>query len=105
MRRLKEFEIDGRKVVVKELTVGEIRAWLASKTDAGDLVDGALFEEIALSDLVFLSDLPADVIDGMTPSDIDRVIAEAREVNARFFAMRERVVTLGREILAAQKTP
>lgn len=101
MRVIKEIEVGGRKVQVKELTVGEIRGWLAGKAAVGDLVDSMLFEEVSISDLAVLTDLSAEEVDAMTPGEIARVIEVAREVNARFFAMRERVVAMGREILAA----
>ncbi len=102
MRLIREITVAGTKVLVKELTVGEIRAWLASKTEVGDLVDSALFEELALSDLLAMTDLTPEALEAMAPSEIAEVLAVAREVNGRFFAMRERVVALGREILAAQ---
>lgn len=105
MRNIREISLDGRAVQVREMTVGEIRRWLASKTEAGDLVDSLIFEEIALSDLSFLTDLPADVVDGLAPSEIRRVIDAAREVNPDFFAMRERTVALGQRLLAEHGAP
>lgn len=102
MRVIREIDLDGRAVQVRELTVGEIRRWLASKVGPGDVVDSLLFEEVALSDLSFLSDLDAAAVDALTPSEIDKVVSVAREINAVFFAMRERTVALGRRILAEQ---
>lgn len=102
MRVIREIDLDGKAVQVREMTVGDIRAWLASKATLGDVVDSMLFEEVALSDLTFLTDLTADGIDALTPGDIEKVLAVAKEVNAAFFAMRGRTAALGQRILAEQ---
>lgn len=103
MRIIREYPLGARKVMVKELTVGEIRAWLAGKVELGDLVDTMLFEELALSDLEVLTDLTAEDIEQLAPSEIEALQPALREVNARFFAMREKVAMMGRQILAQQK--
>lgn len=97
MRVIREIEIGGRKVQVKELTVGEIRAWLKdAQFGASDVVDVLLFEDIDLPALARMTDLDAAAIEAMTPGDLRRVIDAAREVNADFFAMRDRVTASGR---------
>ena len=103
MRVIREIDLDGKKVQVREMTVGEIRQWLASKTGIGDLVDSMLFEEIALSDLSFMTDLKGDDIDALTPSAINQVLDVAKEVNATFFVMCEKTAALGQRILAEQQ--
>lgn len=102
MRVLREVAIPGRdkKVVVRELTVGEIRAWLADKEQPGNLVDSMLIEDISLSDLLILSDLTMADIEDMTPGEIDLVIGIAKEINVTFFAMRGKILELGEKILA-----
>lgn len=102
MRVLREVAIPGRdkKVVVRELTVGEIRAWLADKVQPGDLIDSMLIEDISLSDLLILSDLTSAEIEDMTPGEIDLVIGVAKEINATFFVMRGKMLELGGKILA-----
>lgn len=101
MRVIREIDVGGRKVQVRELTVGEIRAWLKdSGMVSGDLVDAALFEEFSIPDLCAMTNLSADDIDALQPSEIREVAAVAKEVNADFFAMRNRFVTLGRQIVA-----
>lgn len=102
MRVIREIKLDSRAIVVKELTVEEIRAWLFSKVSPGDLVDSMLFDEFALSDLEVLTDLTAAEINALAPSEIEKVLPVVKEVNARFFVMRERTATIGRQILAAQ---
>lgn len=102
MRVLREVAIPGRdkKVVVRELTVGEIRAWLADKVQPGDVVDSMLFADIAVSDLLILSDLTAVEIEELTPGEIDLVLAVSKEINVTFFAMRGKILEFGEKILA-----
>lgn len=103
MRLLREIQVGGVKVIVRELTVSEIRAWLEGVSDeALDLVDSSLFEEVSLGDLPLMTDLKKEVIDSLTPSEIDEVITVCREVNARFFAMRARLAEVGQRILNRQ---
>lgn len=103
MRVIRDLKLDGKVIgQVKELTVGEIRSWLLSKTVAGDLVDSMLFDEISLSDIPVLTTLTDDELTGLAPSEIDSLLPQLKEVNARFFMMREKVVALGRQVLAVQ---
>lgn len=104
MRIIREHPLGDRKVMVKELTVAEIRAWLAGKVELGDLVDTMLFEELTLSDIEQLTDLTAEEIDHLAPSEIDALLPVLKEVNARFFVMRERVAMMGRQLLAQPKS-
>lgn len=103
MRVIREIEVAGLKIQVRELTLKEIRAWfksVSSPENSNDLVDATLFEEFSVSDLLVLTDLSMERIDGMTPTDVREVVAVAKEVNADFFAMRNRLVGLGRQIVA-----
>lgn len=102
MRVIREIDLGGKPVQVKELTVGDIRRWLASKETPDGLVDSLLFEEVSLSDLEFLTDLDAAAVDALTPTEIEKILALAKEVNQAFFVMRERTVALGQRILAEQ---
>ena len=100
MRVVREIEIAGRKVQVKELTVGEIRAWLKSSAEGSlDVVDATLFEDFGIDDLRHMTDLSADDIDAMTPAAIRELEKVAREVNADFFGMRSRLVAMGRQVI------
>lgn len=102
-RVIREVVIGGRPVIIKELKVIEIRNWLLGKQTVGDLIDGHLFEELALSDIPFLTDLDSGAVDDMTPSQIKSLIDQIREVNPVFFVMRERLAAIGREILAMNR--
>lgn len=101
MRVITEIEVGDRKVQIKELKIGEIRAWLAGQTGGNDLVDSMLFEEISLPDLLQLTNLTAADIDDIEPSLIDaKLLPKVKEVNPRFFSMRQRVAEMGKQILA-----
>jgi len=106
MRVIREIEVGGLKIQVKELTVGEIRAWLKdSGMVSGDLVDAALFEEFSLPDLLRMTDLTTESIAGLAPGDLRQVFAVAEEVNRDFFAMRSRALALGRAALHGESKP
>lgn len=90
-----------RAVIVRELTVGEVRAWLkrAAESTGGDLVDDGLIDEIALHDLVAMTDLRIEQLDELTPNQVRQLLAACQEVNKDFFALRERVAAVGRRLL------
>lgn len=101
MRVITEIDVGDRKVQIKELKIGEIRAWLASHTGGNDLVDSMLFEEISLPDLEQLTNLTATDIDDIEPSLIENeLLPKIKEVNPRFFSWRQRVAEMGKQILA-----
>jgi len=104
VRIIKEKKIGDRVVQIKELTLAEIRAWLADQGE-GDVVDAMLFDDCSLRDLTRLTDLQAAALEELAPSEIEELVNAAREVNWRFFAMREKIVALGRDILAQQAAP
>lgn len=102
MRVTREINVAGRVIVVRELTVGEIRAWLKEAgAVSGDVVDATLFEDFSLPDLSMMTTLVPEAINAMTPGELRQVRKAAEEVNADFFAMRSRVVALGRQALSA----
>lgn len=103
MRVEKTVEALGRQVKIRELTVGEIRAWLAGlETDnsnaPADLVDLALFEDVTLADLRLMTDVTADEISTAAPSELAQLFAEARAVNAGFFGLRARMLGLATKL-------
>lgn len=100
----------GRDVKVVELTVGDIRAWLAGLSAAKDaaavdVVDQLLFEEVALSELGAMTDLSADELANAAPSELETVLAACREVNRHFFALRTRLMTAGTMAMASMPPP
>lgn len=110
MRVVKTIQACGRDVTVKELTVGEIRAWLAGVTEraaGGDVVDVALLDEdgATLGDIKNMSDLTVAEIDDLTPSELAAVLASIKEVNRSFFTMRAKLERLGEAALTTQRVP
>lgn len=101
MRVEKTVTIGDREVVVREMTLGEIRAWLkeASALTLVDTVDALLFEEFRPSDLKAMVGPDVD-LDAFGPADLRELYAVCREVNADFFAMQARAVMQGRQMLA-----
>lgn len=101
MRVIKEVEVDGRIITIKELTVGDIRAWLAGAQEGGgDIVDALLFEEFDPDALVRMTDLSGAEIDAMTPTALTALANHCREVNRDFFVMRQRMVKAQQTLLA-----
>lgn len=89
-------------VTVRELTVAEIRKWLADAQEAlPDLVDNLLLRDVALPDLMHLSSLTPEQIDELTPSELQVVLDAARELNSHFFDLLAGVQTLAKQMRSA----
>lgn len=99
MRAVRDVKLGGVSVQVKELTLGEIRAWLKSNEEAinQNLVDCCLFDDFNLGDIAVFCDISAETLDALTPSDLRNVVDSIKEVNPHFFALRGRLVVLGTE--------
>lgn len=82
---------------VRELTIKEIREWLDEMMKGINVgyVDALLLKGITLSELPRMTSLTMDAIDALCPSELERVLAAARELNPMFFAFRERVLSVG----------
>ena len=89
----RELSLDGTPVIVREMTVLQVRDWLAAATAERplDLVGDGLFPACALADLPRMTDLTAERIDHLRPSQIEQVIAACKELNPHFFGMTERL--------------
>ncbi|MDO9625139.1 MAG: hypothetical protein Q7J46_14245 [Pseudomonas sp.] len=89
------------RVTVRELTVGEIRAWMkrTAESSTHELVDDTLIEESSLADLLTMSDLRTEHLEELTPSQVRQLLDACREVNQDFFALRGRVEALGKQLL------
>lgn len=99
MRATETVEVDGRTITVRELTVGEVRAWLAAlaagSLPATDAVGALLFEDFTLPELALFADFGPSC-DGLAPSDLRRIYGAARRLNPDFFGMRDRLAAIGR---------
>lgn len=100
-RLTQDVQIDAlnRRVVVLELDVSEIRAHLRKAAEVFTGSDGEfdvtgvlLFDGVSFADLLAMSDVTAEELGRLAPSEIKVVIAACREVNADFFGMRARLL-------------
>ncbi|WP_081575644.1 hypothetical protein [Chromobacterium haemolyticum] len=83
---------DGRDVLCRELTVSEIRAMF--ENPPADQVDALLLPGISLTELAAMTDLPLDEMAELPPSQLEKVLADCREVNSYFFDMQARLEKL-----------
>jgi hypothetical protein len=85
--------LDGREVIVRELTVSGVRQMLMpDATD--DVVGAALFEEVRLVDLQRMTSLSTEDVEGLRPSQLRQVLDACREMNRDFFAMLARLASI-----------
>lgn len=96
----KPIQLPDLVVTVRELTVGEIRAWMKRTAEGGnDPVDDTLLQEVSLGDLYAMTDLQPGQAESLTPSQLRLVFKGCREVNPDFFGLRDRIESAGRQIL------
>lgn len=91
MRVIREIEVGGRKVLIKELTLGELRVWLAScvsRNQQYTVVDEVFADhDLLVGDIPEFCDLAAADLEGVAPSELAPVVQAIREVNERFFVI------------------
>lgn len=91
MRAEHVVQLDSLAVTVRELTLGEVRAW-AHRVDAGlveiDVIASGIVPDCELTDLFEMSSLTAAQADELTAAEINRVADVARKLNPHFFAYR-----------------
>ncbi|GEM_PF-961179 len=91
----KELQLGSIAVTVRELTVSQVRSWLADivqPSNQHDIVDQAFFDECALGDLQRMTSLSREQIDQLRPSQLREVIALCKELNPDFFGFMARLV-------------
>jgi hypothetical protein len=85
-------------VTVRELTVIEIRNWVASlEARKLELVDDMLLEDFSIRDLAIMTDQPTEFFENLGPSAIRTIIAAGKKVNPDFFGMVARIAKIGME--------
>ncbi|HEJ4235944.1 hypothetical protein APB26_02720 [Pseudomonas aeruginosa] len=77
------------EVIVRELAVKDLRKMLIPSDET--ILDAALFEELRLSDLLLMTNLDRDAIEGLRPSELAVVVKACKEQNPHFFAMLARL--------------
>lgn len=95
----KTIELGGQQVTARELTTLEVRSWLKSQQHAPEfsVVDNFLFakEEVTTGDMLLMSDVTAEQLDALPPSELKSLADAIKEVNPHFFEMRRRLLTIG----------
>lgn len=97
MRNERAIDLAGRTVTVREMTVGEVRAWMADiatprPTESVDLVAEMLIPGVSLADIRRMSDADDAALDAATPSEIAGLVSACKEINQDFFTMRAAVL-------------
>lgn len=87
----REVEVFDITVIVKELTVAEIRAWLSEPTQSNEdreidlLTDLMSFEGIGMDEIHRFTDLKKDIVEQLPLSAISKIAAVIKELNTVFF--------------------
>lgn len=81
--------VGGTEVIVRELTVAGVRNLVLAEKDES-LVDSTLFEDARLSDLQVFTNLTADDISELKPSQLRLVLDSCKEMNPDFFMWQAR---------------
>lgn len=99
----------GSPVIVFELTVAQVRAWLKEfesqdqqrepPPESVDVVGDALFAECALSDLARMCSMGVHELSDLTESQVAAIIDAAKELNPRFFGLRARLYAAAEKAL------
>lgn len=106
MRATRSVTLGDRAVTVKELTVGEVRAWVV-EVETGATVDplhALALDACSLADLARMSDIAAGELERYTPSELAPLVTACRELNPHFFRVRAALVATARKMMDAAET-
>ncbi len=96
---------ENRAVEVRELTVGEVRQWLADleseAAEEADIVGEFLRGDLSLRDLARLTDLTVEDMDDLPQSALAKIAETAKGLNPDFFGMRDRLNKAGQRMASA----
>lgn len=96
--RQKTLTVGDKDVTVNELSVNEVRNWMADTESAAENdalmidLDDILFEDVRLSDLAVMSDQSIDQLREMRPSQLREIADVCRDVNEHFFSAADRIM-------------
>lgn len=102
MSATKVVELAGVQVTVRELTVAEVRTWLA-EIEAGVVVDplgSMVFDDCSLDDLARMSDATAAGMEMLTYGELLPLRDACKALNPHFFRVRAAVQKVARAIEA-----
>lgn len=96
-------KVGEREVTVRELTVKEVRNWVA-EIEAGAVADPLrrlLFDDCSLDDILrMVVDPDAEFLEGFGESDLAELHAKAKAINPYFFRVREALISVSRIMTA-----
>lgn len=83
--------VAGLTVIVKELTIREVREW-ALKVEHGlialDPVRHLALDECSIQDISIMSDAADGALDDLAPSELGPLVEACRKLNPHFFRVR-----------------
>ncbi len=79
-----------RVVEVRELTVGEVRAWVTETAASTwrDPIQATVWDDVGLDELARMTDATAEDLEPFTPGELQPVLDAARKLNPSFFRLR-----------------
>ncbi len=84
----KTITVGGQEITVREVSVGEIRAWMKElELEDTDVMDVALTQGYHMSAVRLITGLSRDQLDEMLPSERRVVAQECEKVNGDFFGL------------------
>ena len=96
--------IDG--VLARELTVRQCRVMLlqiqerAQDRESYDPINENLFEDMSMFEMVMVSNVGMAKLEGLKPSQLDKLVAAAKRANKNFFKMRAKQQKLVQDLLS-----
>ena len=97
-----ETKLGERPVTVRELTVTEVRNWVAEH-EAGAVIDplrSFVFDDCSLDDMARQCDITADDMEAYAPSDLTELRDKCKALNPHFFKVREALTGVSRMMQA-----
>lgn len=81
-------------VIVREMTVLQVRSWISEDDQDGGLVDVVFFPDCSFSDIKRMSSLTDEQLNALRPSQLREVLEACKVLNPDFFDFRSRVETM-----------
>lgn len=102
MIRKEVLTLNDTEVIVRELTVADIRNWLASLIASSeyDPVNSELFEDFTLDDIQLVSNVSSQFVESLTLDQLRQIFDLAKALNPDFFSLRQRMADRGKRILS-----
>ncbi len=88
-------------VVVRELTVAEVRSALLTDESVGDPLQALVFDGFGLGDLLMQCDASAADLERCTPGELAPLVTACQELNPFFFRVRQAIARSAKAVQAA----